>query len=131
MSFERWFYAVPLRLRSLFRHKQVDQELQDELRDHLELQIKENLARGMSPEEARYSALRALGGMTQIEEQCREARGVSTIENLIQDLHYGFRQLRRSPGFLLWQFCALRWESAPMLLCSVGLKESCSVPTRQ
>jgi len=99
MSFERGFYTLPLRLRSLFGRKHVDQELRDELRDHLDLQIKENLARGMSPEDARYSAQRALGGMTQIEEQCRDTRGVNIIENLVQDLRYGFRQLRRSPGF--------------------------------
>jgi len=67
MTFEQWFYALPLRLRSFFRRKQVDLELKDELRDHLEQQIKENLAAGMSPEDARYSALRALGGMTQID----------------------------------------------------------------
>jgi predicted permease len=53
----------------------------------------------MSPKEARYSAMRALGGMTQIEQQCRDARGRSVIEDLLQDLRYGFRQMRRSPGF--------------------------------
>jgi macrolide transport system ATP-binding/permease protein len=98
MTFE-WFYSLPLRLRSFFRRNQVDQELQDELRDHLEQQIQENLAAGMSPEDARYSALRTLGGMTQIEQQCRDARGGSVIEDLVQDLRYGLRQLGRSPGF--------------------------------
>src|SRR5437016_6986476 len=97
MTFE-WFYTLPLRLRSFFRRKQVDQELKDGLRDHLEQQIKENLAAGMSPEDARYSALRALGGMTQIEQQCRDARGGSVIEDLVQDLRYGLRQLYRSRG---------------------------------
>jgi len=62
MNFEQWLYTLPLRLRLLFRSKQVDQELKDELCDHLEQQINENVARGMSPEEARYSAMRALGG---------------------------------------------------------------------
>jgi hypothetical protein len=99
MTFEQWFYTLPLRLRSFFRRKQVDLELNDELRDHLEQQIKENLAAGMSPEDARYSALRALGGMTQIEQQCRDARGGSVIEDLVQDLRYGLRQLGRSRGF--------------------------------
>src|SRR6266478_3847314 len=99
MTFEQWFYTLRLRLRSFFRRKQVDQELKDELRDHLEHPIKENLAAGMSPEDARYSALRALGGMTQIEQQCRDARGGSVIEDLVQDLRYGLRQLCGSPGF--------------------------------
>ena len=99
MTFEQWFYTLPLRLRSFFRRKRVDLELKDELRDHLDQQIKENLAVGMSPEDARYSALRALGGVTQIEQQCRDARAGSVIEDLVQDLRYGLRQLGRSPGF--------------------------------
>src|SRR6202521_6455131 len=53
----------------------------------------------MSLEDARYAALRALGGITQIEQQCRDARGHNLIENTIQDLRYGFRQLCSSPGF--------------------------------
>src|SRR5258708_9217985 len=99
MRFEQWLYTLPLRLRSFFRRKQVDVELEDELRDHLEQQIKENVAAGMTPEDARYSALRALGGMTQIEQQCRDVRGGNVIEDLVQDLRYGLRQLGRSPGF--------------------------------
>jgi macrolide transport system ATP-binding/permease protein len=99
MTFEQWLYTLPLRWRSFFRRKRVDLELKDELRDHLDQQIKENLATGMSPEDARYSALRALGGVTQIEQQCRDARGGSVIEDLVQDLRYGLRQLGRSPGF--------------------------------
>src|SRR5258708_39480052 len=71
MTFEQWFYSLPLRLRSFFRRQQVDLELEDELRDHLEQQIKENVAAGMTPEDARYSALRAMGGMTQSAQQCR------------------------------------------------------------
>lgn len=99
MTFEHWVYTLPLRLRALFRRKQVDQELEDELRGHLEQQIQENLAAGMDPEEARYSALRALGGMTQIEQQCRDARGGHVMEDLAQDFRYGIRQLFRSRGF--------------------------------
>ena len=99
MSSQQWFYALPLRLRSLFRRKQADQDLKDELRDHLELEIAQNLSRGMSPEDSRSSAVRDLGGVTQIEERCREARGVSSIQDFFQDLRYGVRQLRRSPGF--------------------------------
>ena len=99
MSFAQWFYTLPLRWRDHFRGKQTDQELSDELRDHLEQQIQVNLEKGMSKEDARCAALRAMGGMTQIEQQCRDARGHNFIENAIQDLRYGFRQLLRNPGF--------------------------------
>ncbi|HEY6938290.1 MAG TPA: ABC transporter permease, partial [Terriglobales bacterium] len=101
MSCEQWLYTVPLRLRSLFFRQRADEELNEELRDHLELQTQENIARGMPPEAARYAALRALGGLTQIEEECREKRGVHMIENFVQDLRYGARQLRRSPAFFV------------------------------
>ncbi len=101
MKFEEWLYALPLRLRVLFRPHDVDQELKDELRDHLDRQIAENVAKGMSPEGAQYAAVRAMGGISQIEQQCRDARGRSLLGELMQDLRYGFRQLRRSPGFSL------------------------------
>jgi len=99
MKFEEWLHAWPLRLRALLRPHEVDQELRDELQGHLEQQIDENLASGMSPEEARYAAMRAMGGIAQIEQQCRDARGRSVVDEFVQDLRYGFRQLRRSPGF--------------------------------
>jgi macrolide transport system ATP-binding/permease protein len=99
MIFGEWFYCLPLRLRSLFHRKQVDQELEDELRDHLEQQIEANVATGVSREEARSVALRAMGGITQIKERCTEERGFNGIENLAQDLRYGLRQLGRNPGF--------------------------------
>ncbi len=99
MSLEQWLYTLPLRWRDRFRRKHVDQDLSDELRDHLEQQIQVNLEKGMSMEDARYEALLAMGGITQIEQQCRDARGHNVIESTIQDLRYGFRQLCRSPGF--------------------------------
>jgi predicted permease len=99
MDMEGWFCSLTTRLRSLFHPNRVDQEMKEELREHLEQQIEDNLARGMSPEEARYSAMRALGGIAQIEQQCRDARGGSALEDFVQDLRYGFRQLCRNPGF--------------------------------
>jgi putative ABC transport system permease protein len=63
MRFRRWFYTIPLRLRSLLRRRQVEQELDEELRYHLGRQIDEHIAKGMSPTEARYAALSALGGI--------------------------------------------------------------------
>src|SRR6266567_8176223 len=125
MILGQWFYSVPLRLRSLFRRKQVDQELDDELRDHLEQQIEANVATGMSSEEARSRALRAIGGITQIKERCTEERGFNALENLVQDLHYGIRQLGRNRGFSTLAILCLILESVRMRSYSAGSKESC------
>ena len=95
----RWPYKLPLRFRSLFKGARVDQELSDELRFHLEKLIEEKIAKGMTLKEARYAALRELGGLDQIKEECRDMRRVSWIENFLQDVRYGLRQLRRAPGF--------------------------------
>jgi len=95
----RWYYKTPLRLRSLFRNQQTEQDLGEEFQFHLECQVQEYVAQGMDPEEARFAALRSLGGLEQRKEECREMRNVSFIENLLQDLHFGFRALRRSRGF--------------------------------
>jgi predicted permease len=99
MNFEEWFYSLPVRFRSFFRRSQVDQEMQAELRQHLDQQISQNLTKGMSPHEARRSAVLSLGGVTQIEQRCRDTRGGSLLEDFIQDFRCGYRQLWRNPGF--------------------------------
>jgi predicted permease len=76
----------------------VEGELSEELRFHIEKLAEENVAKGMTPEEARYAALRELGGVDQIKEECRDMRRVNYIENFIQDVRFGIRTLSKSPG---------------------------------
>src|SRR6266508_2417492 len=95
----RWMYAVRLRLRSLTRSAQVEAELDEELRDHLERQTQALIEKGMPPEDATYAALRAMDGVDQQKEASRDARRTQTIEHLLRDLRYAVRVLGRSPGF--------------------------------
>jgi len=97
----RLIYKLPLRFRSLFRKREADQDLDDELDFHLQSQIEQYGAQGMSADEARYAALRSLGRLQQTKEECREMRKVNLLENIAQDLRFGFRMMRRSPGFTL------------------------------
>src|SRR5260221_5900205 len=96
---EHWPFTIPLRLRSLFRRAQTDQELDDELRDHLDRRTQEYVAQGMTQEDAHRRARLDLGGIEQAKEKCRDARRVSWIQDSVQDLQFGLRVLRKSPGF--------------------------------
>lgn len=95
----QWIDKLRLRFRTLFLRYRVEGELSSELQFHLDQQIAENLAKGMSREEARYAALRTIGGIAKIQEQCREARGLNLLEAAAQDLRYAVRSLRNAPSF--------------------------------
>src|ERR1700740_2373318 len=96
---EHWLFTIPLRLRSLFRWAQADQELDDELRDHLARTTEKYVAKGMTQEEAHRRARLDLDGIEQTKEKCRDARRVNWIQDFVQDLQFGLRILRKPTGF--------------------------------
>ncbi len=87
------------RLRAFFRTSDLDRDLDDELASHVTLLAADHIRRGMTPDQAERAARLELGGLTQLREAHREARGVPFIDNLLQDLRYTFRTLRRDAGF--------------------------------
>jgi predicted permease len=89
------------RLRSLIRPSRVEVELEEEIRFHIEEATAQLVAGGRSPEEARAEALRSFGGVEQLKEECRDVRGLRWLWSLLADLRYGWRVIRRSPGFAL------------------------------
>lgn len=96
---QHWLYTIPLRLRSLFRRRHVEQELNEELQFHLEQKIEEGIANGLSPKEARCAAMRAMDGLEQRKEEMRDMRRVHWLTDFLDDVHFAFRSLRRTPGF--------------------------------
>ncbi|MDE3137815.1 MAG: ABC transporter permease [Acidobacteriota bacterium] len=89
------------RLQSLFRRRNPDRELDEELRFHLEERTRENIAAGMSPEDARRAARLLLGNPALIKEDTRAVWTLAVLERFWQDLAYAVRSLAKSPGFTL------------------------------
>jgi predicted permease len=116
---EHWLFTIPQRLWSLFRRAQADQELDDELRDHLERKTEEYVAQGMTRQEAYRRARLDLGGIEQTKERCRDARRVNWIQDSIKDLRYGLRRLRMAPAF----------TSATVLTLALGIGATTSIFT--
>src|SRR5450432_3958276 len=106
-----------LRLRSVLHRSAVEKELAEELRYHLEREIDENIALGMPPTEARLAALRSINGLEQRTEECRDMRGVNMIDNLIGDVRFALRQLRKD----------LEFSATAILMLALGMCASVAI----
>jgi predicted permease len=91
----------------LWRHKQLEQQLDQELRFHLDQHAATLIAQGLPPDQAAREARLALGGPQQVKEECRDARGTRWLEDFAQDVRYALRTLRQHPSFAAVTLCTL------------------------
>jgi MacB-like periplasmic core domain len=97
MRLRRLLSHLRLRGRSVFRRARVEEDLDDEIRDHIDRRVAAEVARGVAPDQARQAALRAFGGVEQAKEACRDARRVNLVEHTVQDLRFAVRHFARAP----------------------------------
>src|SRR5215813_2587924 len=95
----RWFRRIALLIRTLFQRNRVERELEEEFQFHIEQRTALEVARGLSAQEARLVALRAMDGAEQRKDECRDTRRANYIDDLWRDLQYASSNLRRAPGY--------------------------------
>ena len=128
------FRVLLMRVWSVFRRQQLDADLSEEVRTHLELLAADYERRGMTPVQARHAARRAFGGVQQMTESYRDWRGLPWVEILWQDTRYAGRQLRRAPGFAVAAIVTLGLAIAAAVtvfsVVDAGTVPSAHVPER-
>src|SRR4029434_3808580 len=107
------------RLANLFRRRRFERELEEEMRYHIERQTDENIAKGMSSEDARSAAMRTFAGLDQRKEECRDIRRLNFVENLMRDVRYALRGSIKYPAF----------TCAAILTLSLGIGANAAVFT--
>jgi len=95
-----WWRRMTRRLEVLFRKHSAEAELDEEIRYHLEQEIRASVEAGMDPDEARRQALARFGGVERTKEDVRDVRGARLLDDLAQDVRFAFRSLGKQPGFL-------------------------------
>ena len=132
MRSEHWWYTVPLRLRSIFLRSRIDRELDEEMQFHLDRLIEEAIAEGLSPQEARNAAMRAMDGLEQRKEEARDMRRTRWLTDFLDDVRYASRSLRRTPGLSLFVVATLAlgigMTSAPLSMTDALIFRPYPVP---
>src|SRR5579859_2601108 len=96
-----WFQKIRRRRQAMFGKRELDAEMEKEMRSHVEMRTQEHIEAGMDAEEARRAAALQFGWTDSIKETCREQRGTGWFDHIMRDVRFGLRQLRKNPGFTL------------------------------